>query len=289
MIYIIIIIIIILFSILLINNYNNQEHFENNKFKNVILLVVFNFANCVHNMNNIKLLYQKHFKDIIFYSDIPEDNKTEINLEVNYLPITRGYYTHKIFKHFYNKYKDLITNSDGLMYTMDDNIINVKELDNYSTDKIICYYEKELYYNMTDEINKATKEWVHWNPPKMTELLNDSENKIFNVERFTWGYSDWFYIPKKNLDDKLFDLFEFFGKKEIFLEIAIPTVIRYFHENEDDYQTVKYLCLWGDRHKFDDKEFVYKSLKEDKNLIIHPIKFNSNPNALIWLYDIFNN
>ena len=87
-------------------------------FKNVVLLVVFNYSNCTCNKDVILKLYEKYFKKIIFYSDLPEKHDDDIN----YININRGYNTHNIFKHFYNKYYDLINESDGLFYTMDDNI-----------------------------------------------------------------------------------------------------------------------------------------------------------------------
>jgi hypothetical protein len=289
----IIILLVIIIILYLVNNYNNQEHFENNKFKNVILLVVFNFANCVHNMNNIKLLYQKHFKDIIFYSDIPEDNKTEINLEVNYLPIKQGYHTHKLFKHFNNKYKYLINESDGLFYTMDDNIINVKELDNFTTDKIIFYYNKQNVHDIKTTRNLDA--WWRWkdNILIMDKISEDPIFKKYNFDNynFSWDFSDWFYLPKKYLNYKLFDLFELFGKYELFIEIAIPSAIFMINNNENDYQKFNDLVLWygGEREYVKNKDYVYKALKEDKKFIIHPIKFNSNTEALIWLDNIFNN
>ena len=68
-------------------------------FKNSVLLVVFNYSNCVCNKNIIKKIYENHFKKIIFYSDYPiiQDD------EVNYIDITRGFYTHKIFNDFYKQ------------------------------------------------------------------------------------------------------------------------------------------------------------------------------------------
>jgi hypothetical protein len=287
----VIILIIILFLMFLINKSTLNEKFNNdtNKFKNVILLVVFNYADCVHNLNKIKNLYKNHFKDVIFYSDTPEDSE---NSEVNYLPIDKGYYTQRTFKHFYDKYRDLINDSDGVMYTMDDNIINVNELDNYSPNKIICFYDEKIYYKPHDEVDNDTQHWGHWHGNKdgMENLLKEKENEKFKIEKFTWGFADWFYLPKKYINDNTFDLFDLFARMNIFLEIAIPTVIRYLNEDRSDFQDVKFLCLWGgDRSNFENKDFVYKSLKDDKNLIIHPIKFNSNPDALIWLDDIFNN
>ncbi len=292
-----IILLICMFCLLLIVNkfkfkfekLETSSNKKTQKFKNVLLLVVFNYADCVKNKNFIKKIYEKHFKKMIFYSDIPENNTIETDPEVNYISITRGYYTQNIFKEFYNKYKTLIDDSDGIMYTMDDNIINVNELDNYPTDKIIYPFKKDVYYTITDEPNKLTKDWGRWDINSMKKIIDSEENKLFNVERFTWAWSDWFYLPKKYINDKIFDLFEFFGKKEIFLEIAIPTIIRYFNQDCSDYIEPKNIYLWGDRHIVEDKDNVYKLFKEDKYLMVHPIKFNSNPNSLIWLDDILNN
>lgn len=107
-------------------------------FKNSILLVVFNYSNCICNKNTIKDIYEKHFKKIIFYSDYPiiQDD------EVNFIEINRGHYTHNIFNNFYKKYKSIINDCDGLFYTMDDNIINVNILNLFNNEKIIYYYNE---------------------------------------------------------------------------------------------------------------------------------------------------
>ena len=103
-------------------------------FKNTILVVVFNYSNCVCNKNTIKKIYERHFKQIIFYSDYPiiQDD------EVNFININKGHNTHKIFKHCYEKYKSIIDDSDGLFYTMDDNIINVNILN-------IAFFKIQFY------------------------------------------------------------------------------------------------------------------------------------------------
>ena len=107
---------------------------------NIILIVVFNYSDCIKNKNTIKKLYKTHFREIIFYSDFPEtlDNDKEIN----YLKTEQGYFTHKIFHHFYLNYRNLIEQSDGIFYTMDDNIININILNLYNKNKIIFYTPK---------------------------------------------------------------------------------------------------------------------------------------------------
>jgi len=79
-------------------------------FKNVILIVVFNYSNCVCNKDIIKTIYERHFKQIIFYSDYPEVEDDE----VNYVDINRGINVEKFMCHFYKKYMSLIDDSDGI-------------------------------------------------------------------------------------------------------------------------------------------------------------------------------
>ena len=110
----------------------------NHSFKNSILIVVFNYSTCLNNKEYLKNLYNKYFKTIIFYSDYPifEDN------EVNYININEGHYTHKVFNHFYNTYRSILDDCDGLFYTMDDNIININILNLFDNTKIIYYYNE---------------------------------------------------------------------------------------------------------------------------------------------------
>ena len=269
-------------------------------FKNVILLVVFNYSNCVCNKHLLKRIYAEHFKTIIFYSDIPNSTDEEIN----FIDIGQGYYTAKVFKHFYVKYKELINESDGLFYTMDDNIINVNILNLYKNDKILYYklnstnnhnYHTALSsWFRLDDINNHTGWW--WNnlpngkPSKenVIKLLGDDDFKQYNIDKFTGGFSDWFYLPKKYLTDHLFELFELFAKYDIFLEIAIPSVINNIENDETKYQLFTHDILWwNNRDNFSNKEYVYNSFNKNHNLIAHPIKFNSMPDCKEWVVDLF--
>ena len=96
----------------------------NHNFKNSILIIVFNYSHCVCNKNVIKDIYGKHFKRIFFYSDFPIVDDDELH----FININKGFNTHNVFNHFYMNYKSILDNSDGLFYTMDDNIINLNIL-----------------------------------------------------------------------------------------------------------------------------------------------------------------
>lgn len=253
-------------------------------FKNCVLLVVFNYSKCISNKDIIKKIYEKHFKQVIFYSDYPtiEDD------EVNFININRGYNAHKIFNHFYKNYRSVVDDCDGMFYTMDDNIINVNILNLFDSEKII-FYEREL---------KTLDNYSGWwwddeggayGKNAINNLLNDNEFKKYNINKFNGAFADWFYLPKRYLTDKLFDLFELFSKHEVFLEIAVPSIINNIEMDKSQYQPFTEEVLWSsnDRAKFYNKEYVYNSLNHEHNFILHPIKFNQNPSSKTWLIDIF--
>ena len=256
------------------------------KFENTILIVLFNYSNCVCNKNIIKTIYEKYFKKIIFYSDCPTIQEEEEE-EVNFININRGYNTHKIFNHFYKKYKSTIDDSDGLFYTMDDNIINVNILNLFDCGKIIYYYNEIKTLD-----NYSGWWWDHnsygkYGKNAINNLMNDNEFKKYNINKFSGAFSDWFYLPKKYLNDTLFDLFELFSNYEVFLEIAIPSIINNIEMDKSQYHHFTDEILWTNRNKFFNKEYIYNSFNHEHNLVLHPIKFNQNPNSKEWLIDIF--
>ena len=267
-------------------------------FKNTILIVVFNYSDCIRNKNIIKDIYEKHFKKIIFYSDYPiiQDD------EVNFIEINRGFNTHKIFNHFYKNYRLIIDDSDGLFYTMDDNIINVNILNLFDSEKIIYYkpntandhisiISSDITTNYTwfklDDINNHFSWWWDYSRNAIINLMNDNGFKQYNIDKFSGSFSDLFYLPKKYLTDKLFHLFELFSNYEVFLEIAIPSIINNIETDKSQYQNFTNNILWDNRENFLNKEYVINSLNHTHNLILHPIKFNQNPDSKEWLKDIF--
>jgi len=253
-------------------------------FKNSILIIVFNFSNCIKNKDILNKIYKNHFKEIIFYSDFPiiEDN------EINFIDINKGWYTCKVFNHFYKKYKSNIDNSDGIFYTMDDNIININILNLLNNNRIIL---PNCIVSELDFIeNKNGWWWDHFsnNKEKIITLNSDNRFKKYNINKYSGGFSDFFYLPKKYLTNTLFELFEIFSKYEIFLEITIPTIINNIETDKTEYNTFKNEILWGEeRNNYLNEEYIYNSLNHNHNLFLHPIKFNQNPDSKIWLEEFF--
>jgi hypothetical protein len=252
-------------------------------FKNTILVVVFNYSDCIKNKDIIKLIYENYFKQIIFYSDYPTYNDEE----VNFIDINRGFNTHKVFSNFYNKYKSLIDESDGIFYTMDDNIINVNILNLFNSEKIIFYYnESKTLYNNKGSWWDTNMDGKYGNNA-INNLLKDEEFLKYNIDTFSNSFADMFYLPKKYLTPILFDLFEIFAKYEVFLEIAIPSIINNIEKDETQYQSFSTEILWHEKYKFTNKEYIYDSLNHRHNLFLHPIKLNENPNIKEWLKEFF--
>ena len=252
--------------------------------KNTILIVLFNYSNCLNNVEFIKSLYEKHFKKVIFYSDIPE---IQNNDEVNFVSTRRGFFAHRIFYHFYQKYKYLLDDCDGLFYTMDDNILNVNLLKLMDTTKIIYYYKELKYLN-----SYSGGHWTRLNGKKAIRRLPKFKAfKTYNINTFSGCFADWFYLPRKYLTEDLFILFELFAICEVFLEIAIPSIIHNIEPNKDNYSTFSGELLGESgmkRLELTNKNYLSSSFNNKNNLIIHPIKFNEIPESKDWLKEIFH-
>jgi hypothetical protein len=241
-------------------------------FKNSILIVAFNSSNNTLNKDIIKQIYNVHFKEIIFYSDYPLTNDREIN----YIHTNKGFNSHMIFNHFYNNYKRIIDESDGIFYTMDDTIINVNILNLFHSDKIIFYYnELKPLVNYTGwwwETNYNGKYGKH----AINNLFMDNEFKSYNMNRFSGCFSNFFYLPKKYLTHTLFHLFDLFSKYEVFSEISIPTIINYIETDSSHYQTFTDELLWTNKENFLNENYIYNSLNHNHNLILYPIQIETN-------------
>jgi hypothetical protein len=239
-------------------------------FSNSVLILVFNDSNNVSNKNVLKELYKRHFKKIIFYSVYPivQDE------EVHFIDINNGYNTCKIFNHFHTNYRSILEDCDGLFYTMDNTIINVNILHLFDSNKIIyCSANTENI-----DVNSILEGNDHNNA--VNNLINDVEFKTFNIDKFSDYFSCFFYLPKKYLTDSLFKLFELFSKYEVFLNIAISSIIQNIEMDTSQYQHFKSdICNNSD---FLNKEYIYNSFNHDHNFILHPIKNESR--ELIHLY-----
>lgn len=249
-------------------------------FENTILIIVSNHAINCNNIHFLKDLYGEFFKDIVFYSDICRQGEEEL-AGINYIDISGGWLFYKVLMHFRENFPEAFNSSEGIFYSMDDNLINVKELKKYDTNKII--YE----YNTTDpefipinELKPVDSHYGwHWGVRRDTihSLLKDEEftskYPSFNLVRAQ--FADYFFLPKRYLNNTFFDLLKYMYKHKVILEIAIPTVMRFIEPEEENYFKFNNIALWevADREKLKDKDYFYNTVKN--NLFTHPVKYNS--------------
>lgn len=271
-------------------------------YNNSILIIVFTWARDCINKERINKLYLPYFKKIIFYSNIIQDQSIETEYSgIHYIDIRNGWYVIKLFEHLYNNYKDEIHNSDGLFYTMDDNILNLNLLKFYSNTKIIYPYENKVWKSSIPGHSDNHSEMMivenhhgwHWSDGHklaVNNLLDDPRfNKLKYGNKVRGQLGDYFYLPNRYLNSETFFLFKLFADHNIILEIAIPTIIRMIEPDEKMYNNFKSLELWGGyRDVLLNKDAMSEVFIRNLNLCVHPIKFNQNPKALDWLDDIFS-
>lgn len=245
-----------------------------NNFENVILIIVFNYAEHVEANRNFLLdLYKNNFKKIVFYSDLPKDNSKLVK-DVNYIDIHRGFFTHAIFPHFHSKYKVDLEESDGVFYSMDDNLININVLNPQNNKKIL--YSKYLHkFSSIEDIGNFWHWGNPWGKPALKNLIEDTIFKKYSITSWISGWSDWFYIPKKFLTNELFEAFKAFAKHKVFLEISIPTILGNFIKEPESYSKVNYEYCWNPDSQ---RQIQAINFLDQNNLCIHPFKFSDECN-----------
>lgn len=141
-------------------------------------------------------------------------------------------------------------------------------------DKILYNRHGSEFYNLKELsevlINKNLK-WFHWYQSYGIKAVEQIKNNP--ISKFYRNFSDFFYLPTKYFNKELIDLFNLYSN--VFLEIAIPTVINDINCYKD-YQEFKSAILWGtDRNKILDINFLEDSV--NNSLVVHPVKFNKYP------------
>lgn len=250
-------------------------------FNNSILLINFNYSKDINNKDFFKKLYQPYFKFIFFYSDLPATQDEEIN----FVNTERGSFTHRIFIDFFEKYQEQINQSDGVFYIHDDCILNTKKLNAYSPSDIIYYnrpytisqdysnkFEESSVFSLSELPKAKNCKWPHWNRSYGIRAIQNIKNNP--LKQIVKNFSDFFYLPLDFINQKTIDLFKLY--ENVFLEIAIPSIINHIIPENTKYKEFSSKILWGsNRKKLLELNFLENTIKN--NLITHPIKFNQNP------------
>lgn len=264
---------------------------------NIILLINFNFSEHLVNKDFLQQLYSPHFKKIVFYSDL-SDGGNKYN-DVHYVDTDEGWYAQGIFVHFYENYKQLIEESDGVYYTHDDCLINVNTLKDLDKNKLIFTRNlpkdsiKSTEYCLSKN-KRGELVWPSWRhetlPCHEIQHLLENPHLKEQVKWFTHAMSDLFYLPKKHWDDGMINFLKCSYDAKLFLEIAIPTMLlNYITEQLNDqaiWQFPNKKILWRDDREFN-KDQLKQWLVYDECHVVHPIKITQYPWQEETLREIF--
>lgn len=179
---------------------------------------------------------------------------------------------------------------DGYIHTNDDVLINWWNLQKLDSTKIwtgsIVNFEKG--YVLGQPIPKGWHWWRTGNNAKLCEnviheiIINKHEiidtNQYYknmkNIPRCINGWSDFFYIPK-HFAEMYAHLAELFGKKNIFLEVAVPTMLSFFL-NETNFLNLEGMYLnglYGYSKTYLSGKAFYERYTVDL-FILHPFKLD---------------
>jgi len=248
-----------------------------NKFKNTILLLNFNFSEDLINLHLWADLYSSFFKKVIVYSDFPKHTSYP---NVNYVETQKGFFTYNIFTHFYENYMEDIKNSDGIFYTQDDCVFNINSIKNFDLNS--CYGPPGLAKSKIPttntigirDINQDYRDWSVWSSTNGLTALNNAL-KLLDIKKISYGFSDFFYLPRRMWTSNFIDFLKISYKTELFLEIAIPTILVNMEGGGGIYTIYPHKILWGTDREFSNKKLI--EWIEDGISVIHPVKLRSNP------------
>lgn len=263
------------------------------------LIVNYNHAVDLHNLDTIMQLYKPHFKQIIVYSDTTPDTRFNNISDVHYIRTHKGFFPQKIFTHFAENYPELLKSSPGVMVIQDDVLLNVPLLSEIDI--------KKVWYQQND--NKRKGHMHHILPSQDVDKYKNTTNYPWSwfrspvgvsalknviadthIQHITKGISDFVYIPTEYWTSDMLNFIDNTYKHGLFVEIALPTALANFVSPDFNcikkYQHNKNLTLWGPSRDFD-KEQLTNWIHNEKVLAIHPVKYRGTPEAKEWVIDLF--
>ncbi|HSW74036.1 MAG TPA: hypothetical protein VLG71_02680 [Candidatus Limnocylindria bacterium] len=195
--------------------------------ENILLIINYNFAH-YQSIPLLTRIYKKQFKDIVFYGPEQGQGVTQYNLN-------NGYLSYMCIADAMKKYPTC----SGYFFLMDDCILNAQFLVSLDQSKI---WFPEISFlngvrgNMLNILKKAdATNWAWWHTQwgwqamlKAYTELSESYRQVLDQNCdsscIMAAYSDLVYIPAC-YKDKFVELAELFGKYEVFLEMALPTIV----------------------------------------------------------------
>ena len=262
-----------------------------NKFSKILLVVIYNHP-LYDSVNLLREFYQPVFPHIYFCGAF-----ANTTLNVHASGINKGIYGYKCLADAIEMHQGYT----GYLYINDDVIVNYWNLEKFGFN-FSKVGESSNQFGKVNTAEKMPTNWYWWISPYGFKNCKNAIKEIttFSKQYITYqkklktfiqngdggqycynGRSDILYIPG-HLSGAFYDIASTFYKYNVFLEIAIPTIIR-FIARESEIRTLHGLYLPGDVRKKDprvtDSRYFWTAyLKKTSLWFIHPFKLHHYEN-----------
>lgn len=301
MVLLIILLVVLLFSSKSCNSYTYQ--YARDYFNNTLLIVVYNFDPPIKTIVNHYNIWKSIFPNQLVVGHYNSTKQSIINADVrihisnhtsnlyiasaNTYDLENGFMNYKILYYAISQLKEY----DGYLFLHDDMGININKILNLDRNKIwqetwTGYFGTTPSRTAFTSVTWANKghgmdyPWfdTKWGISAIDNLLNDNEQvksilktcSMNNTEAYDLHVceSDFVYFPK-SVAQELKIYTKLFADYQVFLEIAVPTIIQCFLPHVG----IIYLPLctsWDDRYNYQ----KYEENCKNEEVIFHPLKFS---------------
>lgn len=251
---------------------------------NLTLLIHYNHSKYIDSIPFLTELYQPYFKDIVFYASKPEQQNKYKNL---YFSDTRGGHSgYKALSDFIAT-SHKISSTDGVLYMMDDVLLNVDYLKKMDLTKPLYFSQEDEKILIEDKCLDDFSNEEHWGvwgretgKEACRKVIQHANNTIFKETDFLIKLSDFFYIPNQEITEELVKYLHIFENAYLHLEIAIPSLFKKLFYKKYGTQNFNALpnILGGSanitKYTVDNfKKYIYST-----NLYVHRVKMSTLEN-----------
>jgi hypothetical protein len=243
-------------------------------FDDVLLIINFNHP-FYDNIKFLKEIYAPFFKNIVFYGEEPHP-------EVNVISHYQGWFVHRAIRDAMQKWPYF----KGYICCQDDCLMNFWNYPRLDKDKIW------LHSYWTASLNMEIHPWVWWNGPFGHVASVEAYKKLSNraieclegncgPQAFAYTWADFVYISGKYREEFI-QVSECFDNPNVFIEIAIPTIVLCLEKYDD----IEHLNPYWGGSTYSIDPSTYQTHYD----WIHPLKL-SNPDNQTFIrnvmFDIF--
>ena len=271
-------------------NMENDSPCLKDAFKEILLVIAYNYP-LYDSIPHLAALYRPAFPHLLFCG--PPHNTTRSGILI--VDVYRGILGYECLGRAIREHPGY----KGYFYINDDVILNYWNFLDFDRGKI---WESSFSFGSTPIYEPANSNWYWWISPyglnncrrACEDVANmNSGPKKLNVKyhisalfknsngtlRCFSGRSDILYIPYKHA--KAFSILsEIFYERKVFLEIAIPTMIRFLERNDNIGRLPGYYIPGdvrkGDPRVTDSRFFWFVYFPKNKLWFIHPFKLHQH-------------